>query len=187
MRPPNAAPFDPWPMTQEPDRLGPVTWEAITTQSRGVSGRVVSVATLSPRGLSEVVKSGWSFKRQVQAHDWANGDKQKGPKHPKSWARTWADDTSDKRYLRLIPDSDDKIYDSDAPDILITIRSFETYNNFRQWIEWNGDMCSDYAFWHWQACWKKYRNPDRQIRLCDLGTGLIRLPAHPYYRAAPLA
>ena len=40
----------------------------------------------------------------------------------------------------------------------------ETYNNFRQWLEWDGRPCSNYAYWYFQARWK-----DQQVTLKDVG------------------
>jgi hypothetical protein len=189
VRPANAAPFDPG-SRDNTDKLGPVTYISLSSsvideqagifvENMGASAKVAPVATLSPKGVSKVVTSGWAFRREVWSHNWSDGQK------ASTYNDAWKDDTSNPRYLRLTPDALDMIYDLDAPDIRWGARSYDTYNNFRQWIEWNGDRCSDNALWYWQARWELNRDPKRQITLNDLGPKNIRLPDKPPPRMAP--
>jgi len=184
-RPANAAPFDKgW--RDDTDKLGAVTYPSTTSSvideaagvfvdNMGASGKVAPVAVLSPVGVHAVVKAGWTFQREVWSHNWSDGQK------IRSWNDKWTPDTSNPRYLRLIPDGDDKIYDLDAPDIRWGQSHSETYNNFRQWIEWNGDKCSDYAPWHWQARWSVDKDPKKQITLNELGPAEMKLPSTPHF------
>jgi len=146
--------------------------------STGASGKIIAVATLQPAGLSKVIKAGWTFRRQIMARDWQNGIKLKSAK---SWTKTWTDDTSNPRYLRLTPDDADKIYDLDEPDLRFGRLNSETYNNFQQWVEWNGETCSDFAPWFWQARWRAKADPKTQIELNQCGKGKIELPDKPFY------
>lgn len=183
-RPANAAPFDPG-SRDETDKLGAVTYKSLTSSvvderagvfvnNTGASGKIVGVATLSPKGVYQVVVSGWSFERQVWTHNWIDGVKAAGTND------AWTRDTSQPRYLRLKPDANDKIYDLDGPDIRWGKRSAETYNNFRQWIEWNNEKCSEHTLWYWQARWRLHEDPSKQISLNDLGAGKnISLPDKP--------
>jgi hypothetical protein len=184
VRPPNAAPFDPSTLDGT-DKLGPTTYpshtwsvidEATGTLVRNMwaSGKVIPVATLSPKGIHAVVNSGWGFERTVRTHEWRDGGQRR-------MDANWIRDTSQPAYLRLTPDPDDHIYDLDAPDIAWGQWSFETYNNFQQWIEWNNERCSEPALWYWQARWRLHKDPDKQITLNDLGTGNITLPSKHFF------
>jgi hypothetical protein len=185
-RPANAAPFD-LGTRDNTQNLGAVTYLSLTSSvldeaadefvdNMGASGKVAPVATLSPKGVHQVVKSGWGFQREVWSHNFADGRETSGTN------RAWTPDSSSARYVRLTPDTNDKIYDLDAPDLRWGNKTAETYNNFRQWIEWNGKRCSDYAHWYWQARWRVNRDPKKQITLNKLGTGNITLRTRAYYR-----
>jgi hypothetical protein len=144
--------------------------------STGASGKIIAVATLKPAGVSKVIKAGWTFRRQIMARDWQDGIKFKSAK---TWTDTWADDTSGPTYLRLTPDEGDKIYDLDEPDLRFGRFSSETYNNFQQWVEWNGEICSDFAPWYWQAIWRAKADTKAQIELNKCDAGKIELPKAP--------
>jgi len=144
-------------------------------------GKVVPVALITPAGVHDIVKSGWAFKRERMSHDWADGEKYTPPKFGMDyWNTTWLDDTSSPSFQALIPDEKDKIYDRDAPNIgAFGANDYETYNNFREWIEWNADTCSDKANWYWQGRWQKSATP--QVTLKDVGTGDILLPEKSHF------
>jgi hypothetical protein len=144
-------------------------------------GKVVPEAKITPAGVHNVVKSGWEFKRERMSHDWNDGAKaSEGEGETDYWNTTWVDDTSYAQWLKLTPDNDDKIYDNDSPNIsAFGNTDAETYNNFRQWIKWAGDDCSDKAEWYWQGRWKKSANP--QVTLKDVGTGNIHLPDKSFF------
>ncbi|MBN2592659.1 MAG: hypothetical protein JXA81_04055 [Sedimentisphaerales bacterium] len=139
-------------------------------------GKIVPVAKISPAGVYNIVKSGWAFKRERMSHDWDDGNKTKpGNSTSDYWNTAWVDDTSYAVYQKLTPDADDKIYDRDAPNIAaFGTNDAETYNNFQQWVEWGGDVCSDKAGWYWKGRWDKSKAP--QVTLKDVGTGSIALP-----------
>lgn len=186
-RPARAAPFDPG-TRDNTNNLGAVIYKSLTSSvidekaglfvdNMGASGKVAPVATLTPKGVNQIVKAGWTFEREVWSHNWSDGVKL--PSTNKNWTR----DTSKPNYLRLTPDVDDKIYDLDAPDIRWGQFNCETYNNFRQWIEWNTEKCSDYAPWYWQARWSLNKDQSKQITLNELGTKNIDLPSRPHFPA----
>jgi hypothetical protein len=131
-------------------------------------GKVVPEATITPAGVHDVVKSGWSFKREKMRRDF-----QDGAKDSSRWDAAWQDDTSDASFQKLVPDASDKIYDRDAPNISdFGVRdSYERYDNFREWIEWDGTRCSDNAPWFWRARWKKDSAP--QVTLKEVSSGAI--------------
>jgi hypothetical protein len=187
-RPRNAAPFDTG-LRDGTDKLGAVTYDVgvflpiapgEVVQVMLAAGKVIPVAKLSPRGVETVVKSGWAIEREVKCHDWRDGFKVESTK---AWQDGWTRDTSGPAYLRLQPDDAGQIYDLDAPAVLYGDASFETYNNFRQWVEWNGERCSDYVTWHWWARWHLTKPKERQIELQDLGAGgpTRALPRRPVY------
>jgi hypothetical protein len=178
--PPGAAPFPPG-IRDDSQRLGPVTYRSFfsttidettgaSVNHTGASGKIVAVATISPAGLHSTIKGGWSIERKVQCHEWTD-------RNQRRFDTAAIPDTSKPSMVRLIPDSADRIYDTDAPDTRPTGQwSFETYNNFIQWVTWNGAVCSEAATWHWQARWRFHPNPLQQTTLNELGRGRIPLP-----------
>lgn len=76
----------------------------------------------------------------------------------------------------LTPDLDDKVYDTDAPNLGIAPYSYETYNNFRQWLEWKGTRASDYSPWYFRTRWH-----DKKVTLKEVASGSIQLPDKPFF------
>ena len=136
-------------------------------------GKVVPIATITPSGVHAVVKAGWEFKRDRWCHDFKNG-----VKSTTYYENAWTDDTSGASFKNETPDSNDKIYDRDAPSIgLGTYDEYETYSNFRQFVEWNSELCSGKGaggLWYWKATWDKGQTP--KVTLKEVGTGNIALP-----------
>jgi hypothetical protein len=129
-------------------------------------GKVIPVGTITPVGVNAVVKDGWSFERQKLRRDFKDG-----VKIPSRWDMSWQPDNSLARFQKLIPDANDKIYDRDAPNIANfgQVDSYERYDNFRQWVEWDGTRCSNYAGWYWKARWKKDQAPQVTLKEVDSG------------------
>jgi hypothetical protein len=87
----------------------------------------------------------------------------------------------------LTPDSNDKIYDIDAPFLsqYYATNCNQRFVNFHQWIEWNGVIASDgmpgtsafpeAAEWHFSGEWQSNAIP--QVFGLNLGGGYIGLPA----------
>jgi hypothetical protein len=165
------------------ENLGAVSFDG----GKQAAGKVIPIGEITPAGVHAVVKSGWEFKRERMSHDWDDGVKSSpGNGTSDYWNTAWVDDTSPSSWKKLTPDADDKIYDNDAPNIAgFGTNDSETYNNFRQWVEWNaadadtGGKCSDKAEWYWQGRWKKSASP--QVELKDVGTGNITLPTDSHY------
>ncbi len=170
--PPNSAQFG--TLYDGTEKLGARSYSS----GNGAAGKVAPFATITPPGIHDVVKSGWAFKRERISHDWIDGVKNTAADY---WNTTWVDDTSLSMWTKLTPDADDKIYDLDGPNVQAVGSSndYETYNNFRQWIEWNSEKCSDYADWYWQGRWKKSATP--QVTLKEVGIGNIKLPDDSYF------
>ena len=143
-------------------------------------GKAVPVAEITPKGVHDVVKTGWAFRRQMQGRSWDDGVKDTADARFFKAKFEDVDDTSDGSFQKLTPDADDKIYDRDAPNVAgFGTTDSEIYYNFRQWIEWNGEHSSDYAKWYWQGRWQKSATP--QIILKDVGTGNITLPDKSFF------
>jgi len=141
-------------------------------------GKVVPVAVISPAGMHSVVTSGWKFKRKVKSHFWVDGAKLTG--EPRAWSADWAGDESLPAFQKLTPDADDKIYDRDAPNVgAFATTDAERYDNFQQWVEWNGEVCSDEAGWYWWGRWQKSASP--QVTLKDVGNGNKQLPDKSFF------
>jgi len=168
-RPANAQAHPPPPLGDGSDRLGAIEYDSLA--QRQVAGKIVAVATILPRGIHNVVISGWVLRRERWTHDWIDGTRSNpGNGRKNQWNTAWVDDTLAAMSM-LTPDLDDKVYDTDAPNLGTALRAFETYNNFRQWLEWNGSRASDNSPWYFQARWQNSR-----VTLKDVGVGNIRLP-----------
>lgn len=168
------------------ENLGAVVYDSIFSREDGThyqsaSGKVALYAVITPKGVGKIIPSGWSLKRERWGHDWADGKKRNpGNTHSSFWNTDWVDDTSVPANLRLTPDADDKLYDIDGPNIrpgLGQTKTYETYNNFRQWIEWNSETCSVKAEWYFRARWQETAKPN--VTLKDLGLSNKALPDAP--------
>ena len=137
-------------------------------------GKVVPVAQLSPDGVHAVVSNGWTFKREKIGRIFIDGT-------TNLYETTWNPDDSLQEFQNLIPDSDDKIYDRDAPDIgsFGATNCTEKYGIFRQWIEWNdipaSEQFSDGCKWYYTAKW--YVSGSPQVIVNDVGGGNPSLPS----------
>ena len=91
----------------------------------------------------------------------------------------------------MIPDSDDKIYVIDGPTCGLNFNvnhTKEVYDQFREWVEWNGVKCSDDYYWYYQArvdddldAANKPNNDDTELN--DVSTGQITpLPSSATYQ-----
>lgn len=93
---------------------------------------MAAVAELGPAGVGRVIATAaqpqLKFRRQVTAHDFVDG---KRFASKKSFV-PWADDDSQPNLLTLDPGPDDRLYDTDGPDLPVGATAAETYNNFRQ-------------------------------------------------------
>jgi hypothetical protein len=177
-RPANAPPFK--ELYDGTEILGARSYE----NGENAVGKVVAVGLITPPKVHTVVRAGWDFQREVIRRDFFNGSPWGG-----RWDSTWRNDHAKSGdFQAIVPDSDDKIYDRDAPNIEHPGAihddqgrwhpgvSSERYDNFRQWVEWNGAKCSDWAKWYWKARWKKDQSP--QVTLKEVGLGEISpLPA----------
>jgi hypothetical protein len=115
----------------------------------------------------------FKLRRQLTAHDFVDGQKLTGKKA----FIPWVADDSLPQLQTLDPGPDDRLYDTDGPDLPGgAATAAETYNNFRQWVEWAGAPCSDYGYWYFRARWK-----DQKVTLKEVGPGTIQLPPTPYY------
>jgi hypothetical protein len=135
-------------------------------------GKVVPIGTITPSGVNSIISSGFTFDRQRISHDFTDG-----VKFSTFFDTTWQTDPPNPMHQNLTPDVSDQIYDRDAPGIWQgggATDSYETYNNFRQWITWNGVVISDYAYWYWKGWWKDGENPE--ITLKQVGPDNITLP-----------
>jgi hypothetical protein len=185
-RPTNAAAFDAG-MRDNTQTLGAVTYQSgsdsvideqagIFVKNMGAAGKIVAVGTLSPKGVNQIVKDAWTIQRQVWSSNFLDG-----VSGAPGTNQNWTPDPSMAQHLKLTPDRDDRIYDTDGPDIRWGEFTSETYNRFQQWIEWNKEKCSDNAPWHWNARWKKDKDQSKQIALKDVGKGDTTLPGKAFF------
>ena len=175
-RPPQAKPWSAGVPFPGPDQCGAYEVQSFS-MGKNARGQIVAVAKLLPNGVGKIIDAAkkhtlFSIRRQLTAHDYVDGAPNK---HKKSFG-DWLDDTLLAMQV-LTSVSNDELYDTDAPDLPVATQTAETYNNFRQWLEWDGRPCSNYAYWYFQARWK-----DQQVTLKDVGQGSITLPQQAFYK-----
>ena len=175
-RPPQAQPWSKGVPFPGPDQCGAYEVQSFS-MGKNARGQIVAVAKLFPSGVGKIIFAAgkhtlFSIRRQLTAHDYVDGAQNK---HKKSFAN-WVDDTL--AAMQVLKNAvNDELYDTDAPDLPVATQTAETYNNFRQWLEWDGKPCSNLAFWYFQARWK-----DQQVTLKDVGQGSITLPQQAFYK-----
>jgi hypothetical protein len=176
-RPPRARPWSTGAAFTGGDSCGAFTVQAFT-MTENARGQVVVVARLEPPGVGRVTSAGGKsgllkIRRQVTAHDFAEGKKFSAAK---SFV-PWADDDSLPSLTTLDPGPDDTLYDTDGPDLPMAANSSETYNNFRQWVTFANAPCSNYGTWFFRARWQ-----NQKVTLKELGPGARDLPNAPFYK-----
>jgi hypothetical protein len=176
-RPPQAKPWSEGELFPGPDQCGAHEVQALT-MGKNARGQIVAVAKLQPSGVGKIILAAskhtlFNIRRQLTAHDYVDGAPKK---HQKSFV-DWADDTLlTMQVLKSV--ATDELYDTDGPDLPGgAAHTAETYNNFRQWLEWDGRPCSNFAYWYFQARWK-----DQLVTLKDVGQGSITLPKQAFYK-----
>jgi len=165
-KPVNAANFG--ALLDGTETLGAVDWD----MGNQAAGKVCPIGTLTPPGVNAVVQAGWNFRRDKWRHDFKDG-----ARDATRYDTTWQGDDSDADFLKLVPDNADKIYDLDGPNIgdFGQTDSYERYDNYRQYIQWNGTLCGDYAGWYWKARWKANCCMTNQVTLKEVAAGALDL------------
>jgi hypothetical protein len=170
--PPNAVQFG--ATYDATENLGAIAYDGGTV----AVGKLVPIGKITPAGVHNIVRAGWTFRRDRWTHDFNDGVKDSA-----YFDNDWRGDDSDELFQVLTPDTNDQIYDRDAPNIASfgNKDSSETYKNFRQWIQWHLEPASDYGAWCFQGRWKVDQTP--QITLKEIAQGAIALPATAHYPA----
>ncbi len=175
-RPPQAKPWSEGEPFPGPDQCSAYEVQSFS-MGKNARGQIIAVAKLLPRGVGKIILGAskhtlFNIRRQLTAHDYVDGAPNK---HKKSFV-DWVDDTLlAMQVLKSVVN--DELYDTDAPDLPVATQTAETYNNFRQWLEWDGRPCSNFAYWYFHARWK-----DQQVTLKDVGQGSITLPQQAFYK-----
>jgi hypothetical protein len=175
-RPPQAKPWSAGMFVPGPDQCGAVEVPRFAG-GMNARGQIVAVAKLLPRGIGKIIHAAGKYalfkiRRELTAHDYVDG----APHQHKKSFKPWVDDTLGTMQV-LTTVFSDELYDTDAPDLPMGTQTAETYNNFRQWLEWEGRPCSNYATWYFQA-----RSKNQQVTLKDVGPGSIAFPPHAFYK-----
>jgi hypothetical protein len=175
-RPPFAKPWSAGTLFPGPDQCGAHEVQS-PVMGKNARAQIVAVAKLLPSGIGKILSATgkhtlFNLRREVAAYDFTDGTRQAFKKS----SGGWVDDTLQEMQVHTSA-ATDELYDTDAPDLPTGAQTAETYNNFRQWLEWDRRPCSNYAHWYWQARWK-----DQQVTLKDVGQGSITLPPHPFYK-----
>ncbi len=175
-RPPQAKPWSAGVAFPGPDQCGAFDVPSLS-MGKNARGQIVAVAKLSPRGVGKIIHAAgkyslFSIRRELTANDYVDGARSQN----KKTFKVWVDDTLAAMQV-LTSVFNDELYDTDAPDLPSATQTAETYNNFRQWLEWEGRPCSNLATWYFQARWK-----DQQVTLKDVGPGSITLPQQAFYK-----
>ena len=116
-RPPRSVPFSEGAMFVEPGKCGAFTVMSFS-MGENARGQVVAEANIEPKGIGRLLKAAgvadkWVLRREVTAHDFADGRRSSGKKSFKPWA----EDTSSDKLMMLDPSASDRLYDSDAPEL----------------------------------------------------------------------
>lgn len=100
---------------------------------------------LSPKGVGEVIKKGWDIKRERQSLIVVDGKE-------KQREDSWTDDDAHDQDEILSP-VNDRLYVIDNPSCSreYDAVSITVMRNFREWVNWNGERCSDYASWYYRG------------------------------------
>lgn len=141
------------------------------------AGQICAVATITPAGIHSIITNGWDVFQKRMSHDFDNGSQS-----TTYYDSTWQSDGPGSAFKTNVPDTNDKLYTIDGPNIASfgNSDSSETYNNFYDFITWNSQICCDTNnFWHWQGRWKINQTP--QVTYAGVGTGTITLPTSSYY------
>jgi hypothetical protein len=128
-------------------------------------------AQMTPSGIHNVISGGCVMKQQREIHVFANVTQ-----HGQFWDTGWTADGPASGNYTTAPDSGDKVYAIDSPTLHLvgTDTQDDEYGDFRDWEEWDGTTCSDYAYWYFEAGAKATANP--QIYFAQGGTGQITIP-----------
>lgn len=150
---------------------------------RRARGRIVAVVSVSPPGVGNAVPIGWNICRLMQGWMWKDGRPDLGTPPRFFSAPNWYNDTSTAELKTLDPGNEDKIYDSDAPNIegVDAVDRRTIISNFRQWAEWNGKdkqsggVCSATADWHFEGIWKS--SPRSRVVDAEVDKGHVAPPS----------
>jgi hypothetical protein len=167
------------------NNLGPI--DSFSTPSFTYSyaaGKIQAKGTLSPAGVEDVVKSGWSMRRKKTIKGFSNGVQYRS-------TGVDDDDTSDADWVDNDPKSGvstREIYDLDAPGVDLAAgeamdHTREVYKNFKQLATVTLDSelpCSDDKTWSYQA-WIDMDKASGQIEKNTLSLSPISIPATAHY------
>ncbi len=176
-KPSAAVPWGDGAMFTEAGRCGAFVVGSLS-MGENARGQVVAAAKVKPMGIGRALHDAkmldkWKFRREVTSHDFVDGRRYK---HKKSFV-SWQADDSPSKMQAIDMLTGDSLYDTDGPDLTSATSTSETYNNFRQWVEWDGFTCSPYAHWYFKARWQA-----QKVTLKEVGAGSITLPARPHYQ-----
>ncbi len=142
-------------------------------------GKMCATATVTPTGIHNIIPSGWVFRQFKNEDAYENGvlDEAKSTSEIDSTPSTPSVNTINPAIPAI--DSNDKIYLIDSPSLpqLNGLSSEETYQNFKDYIMYNGAPCSDTTYsWHWFA-----RQKTSSVDLKDLGPDNLKFPTKTFY------
>ncbi len=130
-------------ITANPRALGPRTG-VVQGVIQGC-GRVCIQADMTPGGIHQFVDSSLRICREVvREKTWFDGGglvdhANRGDTNARADQKQW------------VPNAQDHLFDLDAPNIArwqAVNASIETYMSFRQWVTYDGTVCSDDVEWH---------------------------------------
>jgi hypothetical protein len=146
-----------------------------------VVGKICVVATVTPVGVHSVITNGWDVVQMKTSTGFTNGVNEFS--YP-PWTYDGPDQVNTNK--TVIPDSNDKLYTIDGPNLDLFLEyiynydSREHYINCYDYITWKSQTCSDTNnFWHFEARWKTNQIP--QFNNLDFGNGTITIPTNSYY------
>ena len=168
------------------NKLGPISSIDTGLVYSYVVGKMQAKAILSPPGIEDIVKSGWSMRRKKTIKGYSNGTQY----------RTTGVDDDDTSYADWV-DNDPKsgtskgeIYDLDAPGCDVATaanmdRTHEVYKNFKQYVTVTLDseqICSEDKAWSYQV-WIDLDKATGKVEKNSLSLSHITIPTTPHYAA----
>ncbi|HEY1663040.1 MAG TPA: hypothetical protein VGI03_11535 [Verrucomicrobiae bacterium] len=140
------------------------------------AGQICAVANITPSGVHSIITNGWDVFQMRVSHDFKDGSP-----NPMYYDTMWQSDGPGSDFKTVIPDLSDNLYTIDGPNIgPFASDSYETYNNFYDYITWNSTICcSTNNFWYFEGRWKSSQTPP--VTFTGLGTGTNNLPTNSFY------
>jgi hypothetical protein len=115
--------------------------------------KYVAVCQLTPSGIHTVLSSGFNMSRSQDSVTWEDGSPWGGSDG--NTGGSYINDTSYAQLQSDVPDTNDCIYDDDAPaaEQYGATSKWETYTNFKEFAQWNSTQISGITGFYMSGVW----------------------------------